>query len=381
MNNQELKVFTIILVVATIVITLMGGTLAYWNWQSTSAQNTNVTFTVASNFSCSADGGGNITNNDVMIVPATCTNSAHAIKRQVKVNVNKNGTSNIYLDMYLNVNSIGTGLSNTTNFKYALTTSGTNCTDGVVAQGNFSGATTNTHKKLFSLKEYTQTTQNDTYYLWIWLDAAETSASTQNQSFDLSLAGSCTDQNPYVYTANIFDENATNNNSVVIGSSIPNTITKYNTPDAAITALENAYQAANSGATASLPFFLKHTVSNDIVTESYVGFVVTPTMASANPGMVAGTYYLKGGDNGASFVENAKTIYDAFGGVGCYLDGNSGGNPYTTTPSSNFHCVVSGLRADAYSSGDVGASDDAGSGCNVNEGGNSDCGVFGGGWE
>ena len=111
----------------------------------------------------------------------------------------------------------------------------------------------------------------------------------------------------------------------------------------------------------------------DGVAESYVGFVVTSEMAANNPGMVAGTYYLRGGDNGASFVENAKTIYDAFGGVGCYLDGNSGGNPYTTTPSSGFGCIVSGLNANAYSDGRVRAADDAGFNCRVGSYGISYC--------
>ena len=115
------------------------------------------------------------------------------------------------------------------------------------------------------------------------------------------------------------------------------------------------------------------------MTESYVGFVVTPAMATANPGMTAGTYYLKGGDDGRSFLDNAKTIYDAFGGVGCYLDGNSGGNPYTTTPSSYFYCGVSGLYANANSDGNVYAGDNAGSSCEVSEDGHSNCSVNGGG--
>ena len=98
----------------------------------------------------------------------------------------------------------------------------------------------------------------------------------------------------------------------------------------------------------------------DGVSESYVGFTVTSAMATANPGMVAGTYYLKGGDDGRSILDNAKTIYDAFGGVGCYFDGNSGGNPYATTPSSEFGCEVSGLRAYAEPYGYVDADPGAG---------------------
>ena len=89
--------------------------------------------------------------------------------------------------------------------------------------------------------------------------------------------------------------------------------------------------------------------------------------------MVAGTYYLKGGDDGKAFLDNAKIIYDAFGGVGCYLDGESGGNPYTTTPSSVFYCFVSGLGARANSNGHVVAYSGSYSGCNVYPGGSSVC--------
>ncbi len=42
------------------------------------------------------------------------------------------------------------------------------------------------------------------------------------------------------------------------------------------------------------PYYLKHTSVNNIVTESYVEFIITEEMAQANPGMVAGTYTLRG---------------------------------------------------------------------------------------
>ena len=104
----------------------------------------------------------------------------------------------------------------------------------------------------------------------------------------------------------------------------------------------------------------------DSVSESYVGFVVTETMASNNPGMTPGTYYLKGGDNGASFIDNAKTIYDAYGGVGCTV------NPYTTTPSSSFTCNISALRVYVNLDGRA-LVFDSGLYCDVNHGGNAVC--------
>ena len=52
--------------------------------------------------------------------------------------------------------------------------------------------------------------------------------------------------------------------------------------------------------------------SKKIIKESYVGFVITEEMAEANPGMIVGTYYLKGGDSGKSFEDNKKILERAF---------------------------------------------------------------------
>ena len=195
MSKQDKTIIFVIISVVTILV--IGSTYAYFAWVSNSAQNTTVTFTTGAGFSCSANGGGNITNNDIALAPTTCTDTTRAIKRTVTVSptITQNDGA-IYLDMWLKVNSIGTGLSNSQNFKYALTTDGTSCTSGtVIAQGNFNGATANTEKTLLHEKAYSSTT-TDTYHLWIWLDAAETDSSTQGQAFNISLGGSCTNQMP-----------------------------------------------------------------------------------------------------------------------------------------------------------------------------------------
>ena len=191
---KDKKVIAIFIVLA-VIFTILGGSLAYWSWQSTNAQKTNVTFTVGANFSCSADGGGTITNTNYF-VPTDCTNTTYAIQRTVKVSTTQGANTPIYLNMNLKVNSIGSGLSGTTNFKYALTTSSTSCETGLIASGNFYGATTNTEKPLLIDERYLTSTTNDTYYLYVWLDKAETDPSTMNQSVSLSLTGDCTDQEP-----------------------------------------------------------------------------------------------------------------------------------------------------------------------------------------
>ena len=416
--DKNKRIITVLMIL-TIVFTITGGTLAYWAWRTTDAQKTNITFTITSDFSCSADGGGNITSASVKLVPTVVSNTttANYIKREVKVTPTLNTVDKtIHMDLWLDIITLDSGLSNSVNFRYAFTTSSTSNTEGVVSRGNFYGKVANDKVVLLRGKDYTSTT-TETYYLWIWLDAAETDSATMNQNFNMKLGGECTDAvSRELYTANIYDSGIVDNNAVYIGQKLSNNIATYNTPDEAMNALKTA-----GGGTTSYPFFLKHTIAdgslwyatNSVqglsalptspypsciyetssecnskisnsyickekmftqgVLESYVGFVVTPEMATANPGMVAGTYYLKGGDDGKAFLDNAKIIYDAFGGVGCDSDGTPGGNPYTTTPSSTFGCGVSGLRTYAYSNGAVEVDDNSGSSCNVNQNGSSAC--------
>ena len=350
----------------------------------------------------------------------------------VDVTAQNNGTQFYTFNLFYQIDTIDSALIDE-GFKYTITKCTANCDTASNYSllnddsGNFSTASSNSNFNIYEEAIPGMVTYKYKVYLWIDSSAGN-QTNMQSKSFIGELRARVSGEQT-VYTVNLYDANATGWNSVWQGQPISNSITQYNTPEAAITALEAAYSNANSGATTSLSFFLKHTVADGTlwcaneydngvvngnsfcafpsqaacnsriseweydnitytcventftggVSESYVGFVVTPDMATANPGMVAGTYYLRGGDNGASFVDNAKTIYDAFGGVGCYLDGNSGGNPYTTTPSSNFNCSVSGLRAGANSNGNVYAVDNAGSYCIVDSYGVSNCEVYVGG--
>ena len=185
-----------------------------------------------------------------------------------------------------------------------------------------------------------------------------------------------------VYTANIYDDNyetldnGTNTSVVWIGQAIPNGITTYQTPALAMAALKQA-----SG-NVDRPFFLKHTVTNNTVTDSYVGFVVTEAMAQSNPGMIAGTYYLKGKKT-YEYVNNdwqCMSQYDDGNGNCLDPDYNANkstllsafGSSYCTDYSSHFDCRVSGLYAYVYSTGDVIANDDIWS-CNIYDIGSSEC--------
>ncbi|MBR1936112.1 MAG: hypothetical protein IJ842_00295, partial [Bacilli bacterium] len=164
---------------------------------------------------------------------------------------------------------------------------------------------------------------------------------------------------PYVYTVNKYDYSATNPkyNAVWLNQAFPTSITKYNTPSEALTAIASA-------SSKDLPFYLKHKIENGIVTESYVEFVVTEEMAQANTGMVAGTYTLRGEktydeDTNTWLVDesyispyydtNKEAIKTAFG----YATNPSRCSESGTGRSSNFYCSVSGLYADSNAGGYV----------------------------
>ena len=199
MDNDKNKKIILILGILTIIFTIIGGSLAYLSWISSEAQKTNIVFTAERTFSCAADGGGNITNNDAILIPTkvNSSTSANYIKRTIKVMPTINGSNqSIYMDLWLDIKALGEGLSTSENVKYAFTTSSTSNTTGVITSGSFYGSSVGGTISLLSDIIYSSTT-TDTYYLWIWIDEAQTSLETAGQVLNLSLNGSCTN-NPEI---------------------------------------------------------------------------------------------------------------------------------------------------------------------------------------
>lgn len=187
MNKK--KLFLIIIGILVLSALVFGGTFAYLSWVSSDDQKTMVTFTATPEFSCSAD-VSSISSGDTSLAPTDCTDSEHAIKREITVNTTINGNDPVYLNMNLRVNSIDSELSNSENFRYAITTGDNSCNDGVITSSKFNGISANDEVNLLS-NVVNNTTNTKTYYLWIWLDAAETNNNTQNKNFNLSITGSC----------------------------------------------------------------------------------------------------------------------------------------------------------------------------------------------
>ncbi len=138
-----------------------------------------------------------------------------------------------------------------------------------------------------------------------------------------------------VYTANVYFGGSTPDKRVYIGQPIPEAVNQYDTPEEAVAALQTEIGDSE------FPLFLQHTVQDGIVTESYLGFIVTPEMALANPGMTAGTYALRGAvcdtPEPPEFHANKSTVLTAFGSDRCVFSD-------TTHASDDIQCTAPNLR-------------------------------------
>ena len=195
-NKKLVYLITVILVMTIIIV---GSTYAWLIWSSSEEDKTNITFTAKGSFSCSATGVNTIDGSNVTLVPTDCTkveNIGHVIKKEISTVSKNNSGTDAYMNMWLNVDGLGSYLANSDNFKYALTTTDNNCATDVVSAGNFKDLATGGRVNILESKKITST-ENNTYYLWIWLDKAETTppeVDETTRSFSLSLGGECTNQ-------------------------------------------------------------------------------------------------------------------------------------------------------------------------------------------
>ncbi len=179
------------------------------------------------------------------------------------------------------------------------------------------------------------------------------------------------------YTFNIYDSNDIENTLIQLGQAIPNAITQYSSQEAVWNFLNSA-----TGVTVDPPIYLRHEISNDVVVNSYVEFVVTEDMVN-DFGVTAGTYSLRGEavcewdsvnlvytNCGESeyYSFNAEALETAFGNY-CYELDDQG--------IIYFTCNVGNLRFYASTVGFIGAdNNDMHFGCSMDVG-ISACMVYG----
>ena len=167
MKNKKLY---ITLFAISIIFLGIGGTFAYL---TTSVTATNITQVKAGNLTMTIDGGGN---ENVTLFPSKCT-SDYAIKKTIKASAKNTSGGKVSFSVGMNIAVLSDSLKRTT-MKYALSTSATSCTDGLIANGNFKDATQGSDIWIVK-NDYDNITQSSntytkTYYLYIWLDESQT---------------------------------------------------------------------------------------------------------------------------------------------------------------------------------------------------------------
>ena len=167
MKNKKLY---ITLFALSILFLGIGGTFAYL---TTTVTATNITQVKAGNLTMTIDGGGN---ENVTLFPSKCT-SEYAIKKTIKASAKNTSGGKVSFSVGMNVAVLSDSLKRST-MKYALSTSATSCTDGLIANGNFKDATQGSDiwivKNDYDNITNTSNTYTKTYYLYIWLDESET---------------------------------------------------------------------------------------------------------------------------------------------------------------------------------------------------------------
>ncbi len=178
-TNKKLTMVSILLAV---IITAIGVSFGYFIWNSTT--NTDISFTVEGAVVELSD-GSDITGANLMPVSSYTNGGKNVVKKDIKIKLKNNVTSNVTVNFKLKINSIDSGL-NHNSFKYNLV----NASGTSVKSGNFS-----TSKAGDSISLYTLSTENNTlttsissYILYIYIDGAmgDNPSTMMNQSFDFS---------------------------------------------------------------------------------------------------------------------------------------------------------------------------------------------------
>ena len=206
-------------------------------------------------------------------------------------------------------------------------------------------------------------TATDNYQLFLWLTPnypMPSDGSTESYSITVNI-NSNVEEAGIVY--GITTKYVVSSTTMNIGSTLPNGVNGRNTAALAM----NDWALMGTGILQNKPFYLKHVLnnSNNKIEESYVGFIVTSDMVTSNPGMIEGTYTLRGGDSGLNYTANVNTIKAAFG-YDVY--------PSRCTDSTTyFSCQVQAIHTTIYLNGKVTAYDPSYN-CTVNSNGSSKCG-------
>ena len=177
-TNKKLAIVSILLAV---IITGIGVSFGYFLWNS--ANNTDISFTVEGAVVELSD-GADIKGASLMPVINYTTGGSDVVKKDIKIKLKNNVTSDVTVNFKLKINSIDNGLKHSS-FKYNLV----NASGTSISSGDFATSKAGDSISLLSLSSTngTLTTSLTGYTLYIYIDGTvDNPSSMMNQSFDFS---------------------------------------------------------------------------------------------------------------------------------------------------------------------------------------------------
>ena len=177
-TNKKLAIVSLLLAV---IITGIGVSFGYFIWNS--ANNTDISFTVDGAVVELSD-GTDIKGANLMPVINYTTGGSDVVKKDIKIKLKNNVTSDVTVNFKLKINSIDSGLKHSS-FKYNLV----NASGTSVSSGDFATSKAGDSISLLSLSSTngTLTTSLTGYTLYIYIDGTvDNPSSMMNQSFDFS---------------------------------------------------------------------------------------------------------------------------------------------------------------------------------------------------
>ena len=182
---ENKKRYFMIVGVFCIISALIGGTLAWYTWQS--ENNTNVSFTVGG-VNVTFDAGSDITSSKLR--PVSTKEYGVANDYAIEKTITASSPVTAYLNLYLTLETLPTGLKHES-FIWEIYKDNT-----LVSKGNFENNNQGDKVTIAANRKIESTTS--TYKLYIWIDGANYSnpETMQNQTFKFVLNADSTDKEP-----------------------------------------------------------------------------------------------------------------------------------------------------------------------------------------
>ena len=191
------KKHVIVSVVLLIGAIMVGSTLAWWTWSTSSNEQTNVVVTVGG-ITINYEDGEDITNNN--LIPTSTK------EKGISKDITVSSTGLVYLDLNMAIVTLDSGLKDAS-FKYELYNG-----NDLVTGGNFFNSNVGDNIELLKGVEVNSTPT--TYTLYIWIDGNMDNPNTMyNQDFAFRLNANATDEVQLISGAELVEQIKTQVNS------------------------------------------------------------------------------------------------------------------------------------------------------------------------